>query len=137
MQALHEEAQAAGVVLFNEVGELLLWVSYCDIATVCCTLLAERGIFLSSCSSCYPFVAHPRWHCCCLSPWLAGWLWVLRGRLLQVGLDPGIDHMLIMQAIDSIHSRGGKVEELVSLCGGLPDPVAADNPLLYKVVCRD
>ena len=73
----------------------------------------------------------------CFPACLPGWLWVLRGRLLQVGLDPGIDHMLIMQAIDSIHSRGGKVEELVSLCGGLPDPVAADNPLLYKVVCRD
>lgn len=52
---------------------------------------------------------------------------------MQVGLDPGIDHMLIMQAVDSIHARGGKVDELVSLCGGLPDPVAADNPLLYKI----
>lgn len=50
----------------------------------------------------------------------------------EVGLDPGIDHMLIMKAVDSIHSRGGFVEELVSLCGGLPDPVAADNPLRYK-----
>lgn len=52
--------------------------------------------------------------------------------LNEVGLDPGIDHMMIMKAVDSIHSRGGKVEELVSLCGGLPDPVAADNPLRYK-----
>lgn len=53
--------------------------------------------------------------------------------LNEVGLDPGIDHMLIMRAIDSIHSRGGTVSELVSLCGGLPDPVAADNPLFYKI----
>jgi saccharopine dehydrogenase-like NADP-dependent oxidoreductase len=52
--------------------------------------------------------------------------------LNEVGLDPGIDHMLIMQSIDSIHERGGQVTELVSLCGGIPDPVAADNPLLYK-----
>lgn len=51
----------------------------------------------------------------------------------EAGLDPGIDHMLIMEAIDSIHERGGKVTELVSLCGGLPDPVAADNPLRYKI----
>lgn len=52
--------------------------------------------------------------------------------LNEAGLDPGIDHLLIMKAIDSIHSQGGVVEELVSLCGGLPDPVAADNPLRYK-----
>jgi saccharopine dehydrogenase-like NADP-dependent oxidoreductase len=53
--------------------------------------------------------------------------------LNEVGLDPGIDHLLIMQSIDSIHARGGTVKELVSLCGGLPDPVAADNPLRYKM----
>jgi len=52
--------------------------------------------------------------------------------LNEVGLDPGIDHMMIMKAVDEIHSRGGVVEELTSLCGGLPDPVAADNPLRYK-----
>ena len=53
--------------------------------------------------------------------------------LNEVGLDPGIDHLLIMKSVDSIHARGGKVSELVSLCGGLPDPVAADNPLRYKM----
>ena len=53
--------------------------------------------------------------------------------LNEVGLDPGIDHLLIMKSIDSIHQRGGTVKELVSLCGGLPDPVAADNPLRYKM----
>jgi saccharopine dehydrogenase-like NADP-dependent oxidoreductase len=53
--------------------------------------------------------------------------------LNEVGLDPGIDHLLIMKSVDSIHERGGKVSELVSLCGGLPDPVAADNPLRYKM----
>jgi len=31
-----------------------------------------------------------------------------------VGLDPGIDHMLIMRAVDSIHDRGGVVTNLVS-----------------------
>jgi saccharopine dehydrogenase-like NADP-dependent oxidoreductase len=29
--------------------------------------------------------------------------------LNEVGLDPGIDHMLVMKAVDSVHSRGGKV----------------------------
>lgn len=52
--------------------------------------------------------------------------------LNEIGLDPGIDHMLVMEAVDSIHKKGGVVRELVSLCGGLPDPVAAENPLRYK-----
>ena len=51
---------------------------------------------------------------------------------VEVGLDPGIDHMLIKKAIDTIHKQGGTVKELVSLCGGLPDPASADNPLRYK-----
>jgi Saccharopine dehydrogenase C-terminal domain len=38
-----------------------------------------------------------------------------------------------MKAVNSIHDRGGKVTELVSLCGGLPDPVAAENPFKYKI----
>ena len=48
----------------------------------------------------------------------------------EVGLDPGIDHMMIMKAIDDIHERGGKITELVSLCGGLPDPVAGTQGCL-------
>lgn len=52
--------------------------------------------------------------------------------LNEAGLDPGIDHMLIMKSIDHILEQGGKITELVSLCGGLPDPIAADNPLKYK-----
>lgn len=50
-----------------------------------------------------------------------------------VGLDPGIDHLLVMKAVDNIHKRGGVVKELISLCGGLPDPVSADNPFRYKL----
>jgi len=51
---------------------------------------------------------------------------------VEVGLDPGIDHMLVKKAVDAIHAKGGKVTELISLCGGLPDPASADNPLRYK-----
>jgi saccharopine dehydrogenase-like NADP-dependent oxidoreductase len=40
---------------------------------------------------------------------------------------------MIMKAIDDIHQRGGQVTEVVSLCGGLPDPAAADNPMRYKI----
>jgi saccharopine dehydrogenase-like NADP-dependent oxidoreductase len=52
--------------------------------------------------------------------------------LNEIGLDPGIDHMTAMRIIDHIHSNGGKVEEFYSLCGALPAPEAADNPLKYK-----
>jgi saccharopine dehydrogenase-like NADP-dependent oxidoreductase len=52
--------------------------------------------------------------------------------LNEIGLDPGIDHMSAMRIIDHIHKRGGKVEEFYSICGALPAPEAADNPLKYK-----
>ena len=50
----------------------------------------------------------------------------------EVGLDPGIDHLLAMECFDEIHSHGGKVESFVSFCGGLPAPECSDNPLRYK-----
>lgn len=52
--------------------------------------------------------------------------------LNEIGLDPGIDHMSAMKIIDDIHKRGGKVDEFYSICGALPAPEAADNPLRYK-----
>jgi saccharopine dehydrogenase-like NADP-dependent oxidoreductase len=52
--------------------------------------------------------------------------------LNEVGLDPGVDHMSAMKVIDKIHANGGKVEEFYSLCGALPAPESADNPLGYK-----
>ncbi|HLN55099.1 MAG TPA: saccharopine dehydrogenase C-terminal domain-containing protein [Bacteroidales bacterium] len=52
--------------------------------------------------------------------------------LNEVGLDPGIDHMSAMKIIDLIHNNGGKVEQLYSICGALPAPEAADNPMRYK-----
>lgn len=52
--------------------------------------------------------------------------------LNEMGLDPGIDHMSAMRIIDNIHNNGGKVEAFYSICGALPAPEAADNPLRYK-----
>jgi saccharopine dehydrogenase-like NADP-dependent oxidoreductase len=52
--------------------------------------------------------------------------------LNEIGLDPGIDHMSAMRIIDRVHDSGGKVEEFYSLCGALPAPEAAQNPLGYK-----
>jgi saccharopine dehydrogenase (NADP+, L-glutamate forming) len=52
--------------------------------------------------------------------------------LNEAGLDPGIDHMSAMRIIDNVHKHGGKIEEFYSLCGALPAPECATNPLGYK-----
>ncbi|CAA3006406.1 alpha-aminoadipic semialdehyde synthase, mitochondrial [Olea europaea subsp. europaea] len=50
----------------------------------------------------------------------------------EVGLDPGIDHLLAKQVIDEVASSDGKITKFVSYCCGLPTPEFADNPLGYK-----
>lgn len=50
----------------------------------------------------------------------------------EVGLDPGIDHLLAMECFEEVHSGGGKVQSFVSYCGGLPAPECSDNPLRYR-----
>ncbi|XP_046658109.1 alpha-aminoadipic semialdehyde synthase, mitochondrial-like [Daphnia pulicaria] len=50
----------------------------------------------------------------------------------EVGLDPGIDHLLAMECFEEVHQGGGKVKSFVSYCGGLPAPECSDNPLRYR-----
>jgi alpha-aminoadipic semialdehyde synthase len=50
----------------------------------------------------------------------------------ECGLDPGIDHMTVAKLIARVQSRGGAVTAFSSVCGGLPAPEAANNPLGYK-----
>nr|XP_046249994.1 alpha-aminoadipic semialdehyde synthase, mitochondrial [Scatophagus argus] len=50
----------------------------------------------------------------------------------EMGLDPGIDHMLAMECIDQAKADGCTVESYNSFCGGLPAPECSDNPLRYK-----
>lgn len=45
------------------------------------------------------------------------------------GVVAGIDHLGVMHIIDKVHDAGGKVTHFSSLCGGLPAPECADNPL--------
>lgn len=52
--------------------------------------------------------------------------------LNELGLDPGIDHMSAKKVIDEVHSKGGKIEGFLSLCGALPSPQANNNPFGYK-----
>lgn len=53
--------------------------------------------------------------------------------LCELGLDPGIDHMSAVKAIEEAHSKGGKVTSFVSLCGALPAPKDNNNPISYKL----
>ncbi|XP_010527055.1 PREDICTED: alpha-aminoadipic semialdehyde synthase [Tarenaya hassleriana] len=50
----------------------------------------------------------------------------------EMGLDPGIDHMMAMKMINDAQVRKGKIKSFTSYCGGLPSPAAANNPLAYK-----
>ena len=49
-----------------------------------------------------------------------------------------VDHCsAMMAAIDEVRDAGGEVRTFSSLCGGLPAPEAANNPLRYKVRARE
>ncbi|XP_018369650.1 PREDICTED: alpha-aminoadipic semialdehyde synthase, mitochondrial [Trachymyrmex cornetzi] len=52
--------------------------------------------------------------------------------LNEIGLDPGIDHLLAIECFDDVRQAGGKIESFVSWCGGLPAPECSSNPLRYK-----
>ncbi|KAI3644339.1 hypothetical protein MP228_010503 [Amoeboaphelidium protococcarum] len=52
--------------------------------------------------------------------------------LNEVGLDPGIDHLLAMEFFDSVKTQGYKITSFKSVCGGLPAPECSDNPFGYK-----
>ncbi|GJQ14971.1 hypothetical protein GpartN1_g6762.t1 [Galdieria partita] len=51
----------------------------------------------------------------------------------EVGLDPGIDHMLAHKLIARVRSLNGEIVSFHSWCGGLPAPHCAhSNPFRYK-----
>ncbi|XP_034983008.1 alpha-aminoadipic semialdehyde synthase, mitochondrial [Zootoca vivipara] len=50
----------------------------------------------------------------------------------EMGLDPGLDHMLAMECIDKAKEVGATVVSYTSFCGGLPAPEHSGNPLRYK-----
>jgi saccharopine dehydrogenase-like NADP-dependent oxidoreductase len=52
--------------------------------------------------------------------------------LMEMGLDPGIDHMSAMQVIDEIRGRGGSIVSYRSYCGGLVASESDTNPWGYK-----
>ncbi|NJC26001.1 saccharopine dehydrogenase C-terminal domain-containing protein [Neolewinella antarctica] len=50
----------------------------------------------------------------------------------EMGLDPGVDHMVAMQRINAIRELGGKITAFRSFTGGLIAPESNDNPWGYK-----
>ncbi|WKV10903.1 saccharopine dehydrogenase family protein [Marivirga harenae] len=52
--------------------------------------------------------------------------------LMECGLDPGIDHMTAMEAMDKIREKGGKLTSFKSYTGGLVAPESDNNPWHYK-----
>lgn len=52
--------------------------------------------------------------------------------LNEMGLDPGIDHMIAMKIINDIKAKGGKMMLFESFCGGLVAPVSDNNLWQYK-----
>jgi saccharopine dehydrogenase (NADP+, L-glutamate forming) len=53
--------------------------------------------------------------------------------LYEMGLDPGIDHMSVMQLITKIRAEGGRIKSFKSHTGGLVAPQSDDNPWHYKI----
>jgi saccharopine dehydrogenase-like NADP-dependent oxidoreductase len=52
--------------------------------------------------------------------------------LMEMGLDPGIDHMSAMQVIDQLRAKGANIITYKSYCGGLVSSESDDNPWGYK-----
>lgn len=52
--------------------------------------------------------------------------------LTEIGLDPGIDHLIAVRTIQDVHRKHGRVELYESFAGGLPAPASNNNPWQYK-----
>lgn len=52
--------------------------------------------------------------------------------MMELGLDPGIDHMSAMNLVDRIQEEGGKLTSFYSFTGGLVAPEFDNNPWNYK-----
>jgi saccharopine dehydrogenase-like NADP-dependent oxidoreductase len=50
----------------------------------------------------------------------------------EIGLDPGIDHLITHKVLNEAKTKGEKVVHYESWCGALCSPEYIDNPMLYK-----
>jgi saccharopine dehydrogenase-like NADP-dependent oxidoreductase len=61
---------------------------------------------------------------------------IIKNKLLflcEMGLDPGIDHMSVMQLVNKIKNENGRIISFKSHTGGLVAPESDDNPWHYKI----
>ncbi|PIB36573.1 saccharopine dehydrogenase [Reichenbachiella sp. 5M10] len=54
------------------------------------------------------------------------------GLIMEMGLDPGIDHMSAMKVLDRIRRAGAELRSFETFTGGLLAPSQDDNPWEYK-----
>ncbi|WP_420582829.1 saccharopine dehydrogenase family protein [Reichenbachiella sp.] len=54
------------------------------------------------------------------------------GLIMEMGLDPGIDHMSAMKVLDRIRNAGHELQAFETFTGGLLAPSEDDNPWEYK-----
>lgn len=50
----------------------------------------------------------------------------------EIGLDPGIDHLITHKVIHECEKKGNKILKYESWCGALCSPEFLNNPILYK-----
>lgn len=50
----------------------------------------------------------------------------------EIGLDPGLDHVICHKVIEEEERKGNKILSFESWCGALPAPEVCDNPFRYK-----
>lgn len=53
--------------------------------------------------------------------------------MMELGLDPGIDHMSAMNVINRLKDEGNKITSFYSFTGGLVAPESDNNPWNYKI----
>jgi saccharopine dehydrogenase-like NADP-dependent oxidoreductase len=51
----------------------------------------------------------------------------------EMGLDPGIDHMMAMDAVKDVRAEGGKILSFRSFGSGVPAPETKSNPMQYLI----
>lgn len=65
---------------------------------------------------------------------LEGWARDQNVMLLgEMGLDPGIDHMMAMDAVKDVRADGGKILSFRSFGSGVPAQDSISNPLKYLI----
>jgi len=50
----------------------------------------------------------------------------------EIGLDPGIDHLVMMEKLEEVRAKSDSIEAIYSFCGAIIAPESNTNPWHYK-----